>query len=84
MSQVLRITEKRRVVREAGEFGRVVVLFGGCPSSAQSDTWEYDGVTWQQITTANVPRSRGLGVRRPGRGPGRRTVSDPPACASST
>ena len=29
MSQVIRITEVRRVVKEAGEFGRVAVLYGG-------------------------------------------------------
>jgi D-alanine-D-alanine ligase len=29
MSQVLRSTEKRRVVSQAGEFGRVAVLYGG-------------------------------------------------------
>ena len=35
MSQVLRITETRREIGEAGEFGRVAVLYGGKSASAR-------------------------------------------------
>jgi D-alanine-D-alanine ligase len=35
MSQVLKITEERRVVNDAGEFGRVAVLFGGASAERE-------------------------------------------------
>jgi len=38
-----------------------VVMFGGFASgiiNALNDTWEYDGVNWTQITTANPPSAR--------------------------
>jgi len=39
----------------------VSVLFGGTNSPGQgalADTWEYDGVSWTQITTSTVPPAR--------------------------
>ena len=44
--------------------GQKIVLFGGAttPGSAGSavrnETWEYDGVAWTQLTTANSPMAR--------------------------
>jgi len=40
---------------------QVIVLFGGHQGSFANllnDTWEYDGLTWTQITTSNAPSSR--------------------------
>ena len=37
----------------------VVVLFGGIfGSTGQNDTWEYDGTSWTEITTATTPSNR--------------------------
>lgn len=36
-----------------------MVLFGGEDANGLlTDTWEYDGVTWRQIATAQTPSSR--------------------------
>jgi hypothetical protein len=35
-----------------------VVMFGGYGSGYQNGTWEYDGVDWTQVTTANSPSAR--------------------------
>jgi hypothetical protein len=43
---------------------RRIVLFGGLATdqgaSALSDTWEWDGTTWAQVTTAAAPPARGI------------------------
>jgi len=36
----------------------VVVLFGGRDGGERSDTWEYDGSTWTQVSTAHTPPAR--------------------------
>ena len=39
---------------------QVMVLFGGRGDQAHqhSDTWEYDGVSWSQVSTAHIPPAR--------------------------